>query len=284
MVQPREACGIESQGGAWRLAGEQIIAWVQEGARSVGAWAPIAAGKTDCASQVAAAAASAGDPVIVVVRDDDEAIHMYELLAARTRNDVTVWDVEDYLEGLERWTQWPYVATVLDLGCGEAPVPSAGQVIRFADPCRSQAPLGGEVIHWRSSRLVPSVARAMDLGRYDGSGWCLPMDPSGAARDHRVAVSRVENARDCAVVARHYAATIRDDVGVETAYATVRRAPVGDLIAARPDVVVLAYPQGAPDLLARFMITARAGVRIVAPEQLSDPFLRAIESGRRSVS
>lgn len=284
MVQPRAVCGIESRDSGWRSAWEQIVAWVQEGARLVEGWAPIASGKTECASEVAAAIASTGGPVVVVVRDDDEAVHMADMLATRFRDDVTVCDVGDYLEGLERWTEWPYVATVLDLGCRPAPVPSSGQVIRFADPYRPQAPLGGEAIHWRSSRLVPSIARAIDGGRYDGSGWCLPKDPTGVAPDHRVAVSRVGHARECAVVARHYAASIRDDFGVETAYATIREAPIGDLIAARPDVLVLAYPDSAPDLLAEFMIAARSGVRIVAPEQLGDPILRAIEPGGRSVS
>ncbi len=149
-------------------------------------------------------------------------------------------------------------------------------------PFRQQAPLGGDVIHWRSSRLVPSIARAIDIGRYGGSGWCLPQDATGVAPDHRVAVSRVGHARECAVVARHYAASTRDDFGLETAYATVRDTPVGDIIAARPEVLVLAYMDSDPDLLARFMVAAGAGVRIVTPEHLDDPLLKASESGGRA--
>lgn len=266
------------------MAGERIRSWAQEGVRFIEGWAPIASGKTECASEVIAAIARTGDPVAVVVCDDDEAIHMSDLLAARTDDDVTVWEVGDYLERLERWPEWPYAATVLDLGCWEAPLPNSGQVIRFADPYRPQAPLGGEAIHWRSSRLVPSIARAVDGGRYCGSGWCLPKDPTGVARDHRVTVTRVGHPRECTVVARHYAASIRDDFGVGTAYATVRQAAVGDLIASRPELLVLAYPNSAPDLLAKFMIAATAGVRIVAPEHLSDPLLQAIEQGGRTVS
>ena len=282
MVQPRAVCGIESRDSGWRSAGEQIVAWVQEGARLVEGWAPIASGKTECASEVAAALASTGDPVVVVVRDDDEATHMSDLLSARFVQDVTVWDVGDYLEGLERCTKWPYVATVIDLGSVQAPVPASGNLIRFTDPYRQQAPLGGDVIHWRSSRLVPSIARAIDIGRYGGSGWCLPQDATGVAPDHRVAVSRVGHARECAVVARHYAASTRDDFGLETAYATVRDTPVGDIIAVRPEVLVLAYMDSDPDLLARFMVAAGAGVRIVTPEHLDDPLLKASESGGRA--
>ncbi|WP_300463914.1 hypothetical protein, partial [uncultured Nocardioides sp.] len=90
---------------------------------------------------------------------------MSDLLSARFVQDVTVWDVGDYLEGLERCTKWPYVATVIDLGSVQAPVPASGNLIRFTDPYRQQAPLGGDVIHWRSSRLVPSIARAIDVPR-----------------------------------------------------------------------------------------------------------------------
>lgn len=261
----------------WRHAAQRILGWVERGALRVEALAPTAAGKTECAAVVMAGLPGDPEGRLLVVPDDEDAIYAARLLSAQGAPPSQILDLGDYLDALDRQDEWRHHTTVLDLGPHAAPPPRSGRVIRLADPYRSQALLTSRVVEWRATRLVPSIARAIDLGRYGGSGWCLPSDTSGRDVDWRATVSRVGRAQDCVVVARHYAAALRDDYGVTTKFATVRAGAVGDLMAARPSVLVLAYPETDTHLLARYLIAARHGLRIIAPERLEDPLLDAIE-------